>query len=103
MFERDVFQVLVQFADFGTLIDGREKGTAIVLGSADPGRRTETDETGQVLVFRAEAVEHPGAHRGADELETAGVKLDETLRMAGHVTMHAVDQTKLVGVACKIR
>src|SRR6185503_20820908 len=48
---------LVVLPDAKALVDRRQEGAAVVLCPADPGGRGDGDESGEVLVLRAEAVE----------------------------------------------
>src|SRR5690606_6478523 len=60
--------------------------------------RGDRDKAGQVLVLRAQPVERPGAERGTDELERAGVQLQEGLRMRGKVRLHGANDAEIVRV-----
>ena len=90
-------------ADARALVDRGEKRGAVVLRTAGSRWRRERDEAGQVLVLAAEAVERPRAERRPDELERAGVHLQERLRMRGQVGLHRAQQAELVGMLRDVR
>lgn len=93
----------VKVADGGTLVNGGHEGTAVVLRTANAGGGLDGYEAGNVLVFRAESVTHPGSHAGAHELEAACMQLNEALGMDGDVGVHAVDETEAVGMPGEVR
>src|SRR5262249_14046842 len=83
-------------ADGGTLIFARqETGTPVILTPVAE-RRLNGDETGQVLIFRAETVEHPGTHTRALELKDAGVKLEEGGTVVHAVADHRPDHAEVI-------
>src|SRR6185295_9113560 len=54
-------------ADPRALVTGGQKRRTVVLGAAVYIGGTQNDESGQALVFRAQAVQRPGAQAGANE------------------------------------
>ena len=85
-------------SDGCALVEGREKCASVVLGSTDAGRRRKADESGEILVFGSEAVEDPRPHGGADELETAGVKLNEGLGVRWDIPIHSIQEAEIISV-----
>lgn len=89
--------------EFRALIGRGEEGAAVVLRAAVGGRRIDGDEAGQVLVLRAKAVEGPRAEGRSNKLGNAGVHLDEGLRVARLIALHAAQQAEFVGVLGDVR
>ena len=58
----------------------------------------ECDETGEVLIFGAEAVKDPGAHAGADARELAGGHDELGGLVHGGFGVHGADDAEFVGV-----
>src|SRR5205814_7913308 len=85
------------------LIDRGQKRAAVVLRAAKRAWWGEGNEAGQILVFRAEPVNGPRSKGWPDKLETAGVHLQEGLRMARQVGLHAAHEAHLVGMFRDIR
>ena len=85
-------------ADRGSLEAGRKEGATVVLGSAETVGRVDRDEAGQIVVFSSEPVEHPGAHRGAHEIDAAGVGENRRLRVGRVGGVHAVENAEVIGV-----
>src|SRR5262249_32619309 len=90
-------------ADLRPLANRRQKGSAVVDWPAVIDRWIQRDESGQVLVLRAEAVKRPRAERWAEKLENASVHLHERLRVIRLVAVHRIDEAHLVGVLGEIR
>jgi hypothetical protein len=79
------------------LVDGGQERAAERPRRGD--RRVDDDESRQVLVLGAEAVQRPGTERGADELRGARVQLREGLEVGRQVGGHRVDHAQPVGVS----
>ncbi len=97
-FEADDVRHLTARAQSRSLVGGGEEGAAVVLRAAEAGGGIDRDEAGEILIRRSQSVEHPRAHRRADEGGAAGMELDGRLRVGGVVGVHAVDHAHFIGV-----
>ena len=81
-------------ADRRALIDRGQKGVAVIARAAVAEARAERDEAGQILVFRAEPVGDPRAHRGPHEGRRAGVEKERGRAVRDAVGVHRADRCK---------
>ena len=83
-------------AERGALIDGGQKGVAVIARAAISDARGNADETGEVFVFRAQPVIHPGAHAGPDEVRRASVQEERGRPVRDTFRMHGANDAELV-------
>ena len=91
---RGLCHFLPVHADGGAVVDRGQEGARVGRGA----RGIETDESGQILIFRSESVTDPRTEAGPFAEPVAGVELEEGLGMDPGVGVHAVEEAELVGV-----
>ena len=77
------------------LMARRQKAAAQAGAAAAAGG--ENDEAGQVLVFGAQAVGNPRAHRRARGGDVSGMKQAASGRVGGVESVHRADDAEIVG------
>ena len=65
-------KALTRLADAGSLVHGRQKSGAIILGTTKSSRGLDRNETWEVLIFGSHTVKHPGPDRRPHELKASG-------------------------------
>ncbi len=85
--------------DVGALVHARQESRLPVLRFLDRVTAgTHGDESGQVLVLRAQAVGDPRSHAGANQPRLAAVHQQQRGFVVGHVGMHRADDADVVDV-----
>src|SRR5947209_12110115 len=79
---------------------GREKSAAHAGAPTTAGAKN--DETGQVMIFRAEAVRDPRAHRWSRGGDVAGMKEAARRSVRGVEGVHGADDAKVVGASSEV-
>ena len=89
--------------DEGALINRREERRAPTAGPAvSSGQGRKNDEAGQILVFRAEAVGDPRAHRRASDAAIAGVHHEDRRAVIGDIGDHRANLAEFVDDAAHL-
>ena len=105
---RRVFQVehrLAVGAALHALINTGQKARAPQLFAAVRlvAARDQHDETGKILILRAQPVDHPGTERRIAEASIAGLHQQLRRRMVELIGAHGLDEAKVVNVLFQMR
>ena len=90
-------------ADGRSLIGGGQESAAPVFRAAVRERRLDGDESGQILILAAEAVDDPRPHGRARERVRAGVKLEAGAAVRNAIAHHGAHQAQIVGAFGDVR
>ena len=94
VFDGGFCHCLTVCADRRSCVDRWQEGTRISRGA----RSVQTNEAGQVFIFRPETVAHPRAETGTFAEAVSGVQLQGRLGMDAGVSVHAIEDAELVSV-----
>ena len=87
----------------GALIDGGEKGRAVVARAAVAEAGADGDERRQAVVFGTETVTDPRAHAGADEVGGAGVEKERGGSVRDTLGVHALQEAQVIDHSGHVR
>lgn len=76
---------------------GEEAGIEVIESPRGDQSAVEDNESGEVLVFGAEAIPHPGAHAGAALQARSGVEEVVRRGVLGELGGHRLDESEVVG------